>query len=234
MRVLIAVSLLFAGCHLALGLEPAGELDSSPAGVACEDAVPCDDTNPCTEDRCTDERCEHVELDGPAPNDVQIEGDCQVAVCRQGALVQDPDEDPFEDGVTCTEDVCTAGVPSNPPVAGGIACETGVCDGTGTCSECFSNAECTAPNTCGGGGVAFTCGCTPDTCLTLELSCGNAPNGCGGALDCDTQATDGNETDVDCGGPTTKCARRCGDSEACSVPSDCASGVCTGNACVGN
>ena len=48
----------------------------------------------------------------------------------------------------------------------------------------FDCGDCTTPQTCGGGGVANVCGCTPTTCAALGQSCGPASDGCGGTLDC--------------------------------------------------
>ena len=43
---------------------------------------------------------------------------------------------------------------------------------------------------------------------------------------CNDGAHDGDETDVDCGGPS--CNARCQAGQACSLDSDCASGICAG------
>ena len=45
---------------------------------------------------------------------------------------------------------------------------------------------------------------------------------------CSNNVTDGNETDVDCGGPCAPCALGL----SCVVDSDCASGLCNGSVCV--
>src|SRR5207247_1290616 len=53
------------------------------------------------------------------------------------------------------------------------------CGGTLTCGAC------TAPQTCGGGGVANVCGtCTPTTCAAQGKNCGAISDGCGGTLTC--------------------------------------------------
>lgn len=57
-------------------------------------------------------------------------------------------------------------------------------DGCGGTLHC---GECTAPETCGGGGIPLVCGqavCTPATCASLGKSCGAVPDGCGGTLEC--------------------------------------------------
>src|SRR5207253_6837 len=57
------------------------------------------------------------------------------------------------------------------------------CGGTLNCGTC------TAPQTCGGGGVANVCGCTPTTCAANGWNCGTPSNGCGGTLSCGTCAS---------------------------------------------
>src|SRR5881296_2312130 len=59
------------------------------------------------------------------------------------------------------------------------------CRGTLTCGAC------TAPQACGGGGIANVCGlgtpppaCTPTTCAAQGKTCGTIPDGCGGTLTC--------------------------------------------------
>ncbi len=237
-----AAALLTGGCHLALGLEPAAELveddesTSAPVTPECTDAGQCGDDNPCTVDSCgEDGKCAHEKLTRDAPDNLQTPGDCQVVLCQDGVLTDaNDDTDLPVDGNECTEDVCASGVPDNPTLASGSPCTAGVCTGGTLCVECINNDHCTDPDTCGGAGTDNECGCTPTTCLALGLTCGNAANGCSGALNCDNNMQNGNETDVDCGGATSTCARRCAHGQACTLPSDCASNTCTGGFCVGN
>src|SRR5215813_13205186 len=74
---------------------------------------------------------------------------------------------------TCTPTTC---------VAQGKNCGTipNGCGGTLTCGVC------TAPQTCGGGGIANVCGvgCVPTTCAAQGKNCGTIPDGCGGTLTC--------------------------------------------------
>ncbi|MBI3184526.1 MAG: hypothetical protein HYZ28_20515 [Myxococcales bacterium] len=86
-------------------------------------------------------------------------------------------------------------------------------DGCGGVINCGS---CTAPQTCGGGGVPGVCGgssCTPRTCAQLGYNCGLAGDGCGGSINCGTctapQTCGGGGTPNVCGAPTctpTTCA----------------------------
>jgi len=82
---------------------------------------------------------------------------------------------------TCTPATCTSLGKDCGPVADG-------CGGILACGTC------TAPDICGGGGVASVCGnifktetglpCAPATCSSLGYTCGPAGDGCGGLLDC--------------------------------------------------
>jgi hypothetical protein len=51
------------------------------------------------------------------------------------------------------------------------------------CGATVSCGRCRDPNTCGGGGPANVCGCTPLACPP-GANCGEAPDGCGGTLSC--------------------------------------------------
>lgn len=80
-------------------------------------------------------------------------------------------------------------------------------------SDCCTNSDCTLPQTCGGGGTAHVCGCTPeDTATTCVGKCGAQTNNCGQPVDCGTCCT-GNGGD-------------------CAAGSDCCSGICQGGTCV--
>jgi hypothetical protein len=62
----------------------------------------------------------------------------------------------------------------------GANCGT-VPDGCGGNVAC--GGACKSPQSCGGGGTANVCGCTPLTCA--DYTCGNGlPNGCGGTISC--------------------------------------------------
>jgi hypothetical protein len=67
--------------------------------------------------------------------------------------------------------------------AQGKDCDT-ISDGCGGTLSCGS---CTAPQSCGGGGVANVCGtdaCVPTTCATQGKDCDTISDGCGGTLSC--------------------------------------------------
>jgi hypothetical protein len=80
-------------------------------------------------------------------------------------------------------------------------------DGCGNLLQC---GPCTAPLTCGGGGVSGQCGaieaggCKPLTCQAQSISCGPAGDGCGNLLQCGTcimpQTCGGGGRPGQCGG----------------------------------
>jgi hypothetical protein len=123
---------------------------SSSGPPVCADDFSCDDGNPCTVDACLPgEICNHQPVtDGPAPDVEQQAGDCTLITCEAGSLATVDDfGDVPHDGNDCTDDVCSGGVPSNPPTTAGSACGlTGAaqCDGAGNCNECSSPNDCSS------------------------------------------------------------------------------------------
>jgi hypothetical protein len=79
-------------------------------------------------------------------------------------------------------DVCQAGLCGCTP--GGLCPPISNCgtvpDGCGGQKSC--GGPCVLPQTCGGGGKANVCGCTPYVCQTGD--CGTLSNGCGGNVNC--------------------------------------------------
>ncbi|HXK18930.1 MAG TPA: hypothetical protein VNG33_14060, partial [Polyangiaceae bacterium] len=108
----------------------------------------------------------------------------------------------------CTKDLCSnSGVASNSPVAADTPCGAGlVCDGqthcvcadpgagTGKCGtvtdacghQVPGSVTCSGYDTCGGGGTAHACGCTPHAPAACGYGvCGGfVPDGCGGTVPC--------------------------------------------------
>jgi hypothetical protein len=78
-------------------------------------------------------------------------------------------------GISFTEATCTVATSC---AAQGANCGT-IPDGCGGTINCGS---CSSPQTCGGGGVANQCGCTPNAVCTNR--CANIPDGCGGLVNC--------------------------------------------------
>ncbi len=122
--------------------------DGAGACVGCVGASDCPgEDNECATRTCVAFACGVSFAAAGVPVAAQAEGDCRQAVCDgQGRVVDIPDDaDLPTDGRQCTDDVCAAGVPFNPPFPGGTACsEDGgvLCDGAGTCVECLSATDC--------------------------------------------------------------------------------------------
>jgi hypothetical protein len=114
---------------------------------------------------------------------VQTDFDCQENQCDgAGAIVSVADNgDVPVDNNACTDDVCTAGVPSNPDTLAGTSCGAGLfCDGEGTCAGCTLPSDCPGSDdecktrTCSGAGACgldFTAAGT-DVAAQIDGDCG--------------------------------------------------------------
>jgi hypothetical protein len=117
---------------------PAHICNSAGACVECIDATDCPGTDSaCATRTCNAGVCGQVFAPaGPTP--VQVAGDCRIRTCDGAGTelsVIDNNDLPV-DGTTCTQDICTNGTPSNPPLAYGTICSDHggqICSGDGTC-----------------------------------------------------------------------------------------------------
>jgi hypothetical protein len=126
--------------------------DGAGACVACLTAASC----PGTDTECHTRTCSAAHLCGlnnalaGKPLALQTIGDCKKSQCDGNGnpqIVSD-DTDVRIDGNVCTRDVCMNGTPSNPPVASGVACGTGLlCNATGSCVGCIGAADCPGSDT---------------------------------------------------------------------------------------
>jgi len=212
----------------------------------CTKASECSGTtNDCQQPVCTAFACstQHTAANTPTTvNPPQVAGDCLTIVCdgNGGTMTIPDDSDPANSGTVCITDTCNNGVAGTPVLHPGMMCGGSVgmpemCSATGMCG-CQTNADCTAPNTCGGGnpGTPLFCGCTKTTCAAQNTTCGTISDGCFGTLNCDDNKTDGTETAVDCGGVASAnptCSLTCGQGLKCNANSDCMSGFCVDNVC---
>ncbi len=139
-----------------------------------------------------------------------------------------------EDGNSCTEDTCDAGVCSNTHLGGGTPCDDGIaCNGDGVCTlgvcvsgeaeecPCTSNADCDAfddGNQCNG---VLVCG-PSGQCLVDQSTvvvCPDATDGCTTAI-CEPATGTCNSVAVVNG-------TACDDGDLCTGGDTCQSGVCT-------
>jgi len=171
--------------------------DGSGNCVGCLSETDCPlPPNACQVRVCVAGACGFTNVaDGtPVPANDPV-GDCHKDICMSGAVqtVVDNTDVPVDNN-PCTQDLCTNGVKSNPPVGSGVACSVGTgteCDGNGNCVECITATECTGSDTacqtrtCNGGvcGIDFK----PDGTATMNQVSGdcqkNVCDGSGGAHD---------------------------------------------------
>ncbi len=202
----VGAAFLVVGCAQILGIEPLQESDDdevacTPATVSECPAAP--GGSACLTAVCTTDGLCALAVSPPGtPVASQLAGDCRAVVCQaDGSAAEQPDvADLPNDGNPCTAEACTNdGEVDTNFVPAGSPCPEGVCNGAGACVECVETADCVA--------VGEVCDAT--FCV---------PSGCTNAV------VDGEESDVDCGGPA--CAP-CADGLACRDPSDCLSEVCS-------
>ena len=244
----------------------------SAAGNPCTTGgTKCDGNGACVEcfapDECpgVDDACQtRTCIDGACGFDfapagtalpVQDAGDCKKAVCDgMGATVAENDDiDLPDDSNACTDDLCTAGVASNPAKPQGTSCGTAgngdplVCDAAGVCVGCNAPSDCPGTddecktrtcenNTCG---VTFTAQGTPVAAQTagdcVEQVCDGSGNIVASDLDSDVPPDDGNEcTDDTCAAgapvhPAKGNGTSCDDGDACTQADSCQSGACGGS-----
>ncbi len=222
---------------------------------ACVEAADCTDkgvANFCGEPACQGGKCVRKALQAvgtPFPS--QVYGDCLELQCdATGEPVSAPkDDDVYNDGNECTDDVCMDGVLMHVVQAQGYLCSAaGICDAMGTCSQCIEGVQgCFSGNQMCMSGV-----CVGINCNNGEKNPGEGDIDCGGnCLPCDDGKTctngaqcksgtctagmcaaptcmdamkNGTETGFDCGGGGD--CPPCATDEGCKLPTDCQSGVC--------
>lgn len=152
-----------------------------------------------------------------------------------GASCCTPLQTECDGGVCCQSTGCPA--PST------VACGTAITDNCGvSCGT--TGTKCSAPDTCGGGGIPTQCGCTPtNNCAATTCSTTTCWNGCAnvpGTECCSTGCAAAST--IACGTAyTDNCGTSCGTGTKCSGSLTCVSGSCInvcacpispGNGCV--
>lgn len=177
--------------------------------TAVNDTDVYDDANPCTEDDCAN----GVPMNLPLA--VGAECGTTTTICDgQGACVGCVSNSDCSDPEVCHENRC---VPTTcfDGMKTAANLETDVDCGGPTCKPCSENKLCLTETDCVSGVCMLPAGQLILKCITAS---------------CTDQVKNGMETAKDCGGPD--CVVRCASGEACKVPGDCKSGVCTGGKCI--
>ncbi|MET0792088.1 MAG: hypothetical protein ABW061_11255 [Polyangiaceae bacterium] len=202
--------------------------DGMGSCASCSVDADCGQNNLCATFKCTGGMCKTTFL---TTDPGQVVGDCKKAVCSNGSITASVDNSDLPvDGKPCTKDLCTSGAPSNPPLVANTACgANSTCDNNGNCvcsdpnacnGKCGTFADacghsvncggCTAPQTCGGGGTANVCGCTPHPVCHDQCG-GTVANGCGAAATCPNvnECTCNQGCTPSCGGDICQCGGFC-------------------------
>ena len=242
------------------GGKPATVCDGAGECVECnadEQCIPVG-TPPsdCFTPKCNANKCENIVKDNvDLPIAQQVPSDCQIKRCDMGLVVSvaDDSDKPNDNDNVCTFDVCTNGVPSNPPVPAGTDCGTGaggnplVCNAVGVCVGCNSPLDCQGTDdeckarTC----VNQECGVsyTPNDTKVLAQTAGDCMkqvcNGAGSIVaaqdNVDAPPDDGNQcTDEVCTNgtpahPNKTAGSACNDANGCSQSDTCQAGACVGS-----
>jgi hypothetical protein len=168
---------------------------------------------PCQTRTCTNTTCGVALVDAGTLLAAQITGDCKVDACDGlGAVVSSADDtDLPDDANDCTGNVCSMGVPSNPPSVAGAACGLGMfCNGNGACVGCLTANDCPGQN-----GPCQSRTCIANTCGIAFVATG-MPVGAQTAGDCKSKQCDG------AGAPVVV-------NDGTDVPVD--NNACTGDVC---
>ncbi len=205
--------------------------------VGCASADQCPGTDDfCKVRTCASQTCEFVYTPDmtPLPTDMQTTKDCKILVCDgmgNQVLRPDPTDLPI-DGNSCTQDLCSTGVPSNPTEPVNTTCGTNgteTCDGNGACKivkgqTCALSAECLSGFCVDGVCCESACDAT---CKSCNLAAG--PGTCSNV----PKWTDDESALSTCSGATHTCnglgACKLEVGQVCSVAGDCVTQKCTGN-----
>ena len=166
--------------------------DGAGMCVGCTEDSQCGTNTECTTYTCNMGTCEtsYTAAGTALSAGQQTAGDCVEVQCDGSGGTQDgaDDSDLPVDGNDCTNDVCTSGTPSNPPVAVDTGCGTGqYCDGAGACVDCNSASQCGTDTVC----QTFTC-TGGGTCQTNNVAAGtDLPGGSQMGGDCQVLECDG-------------------------------------------
>jgi len=106
-------------------------------GAHCLTATDCPAApDECSEATCTQGECGTTFRPFGYIVSNQTPGDCRTSICdgSGGFTHQNEDSDVPVDGNACTSDLCTVGVPTNPPAPDGTPCSDGSCE-AGACAS---------------------------------------------------------------------------------------------------
>jgi hypothetical protein len=194
--------------NTACGVNNALKCDGAAKCVACLVASDCPgQDSECLRRACDAGVCGTTPTALGTPVTSQTVGDCKLVVCdgAGSTTAQNADLDPANDNNSCTNDLCTAGMPMHPQVSEGApcgasgACLQGACTGCGAPSDCPGVDDECKSRTCSVGvcGFAFTPSGTaaaaqiPGNCQKRQ--CDGSGNTISAEDNTDAPADDGNQ-----------------------------------------
>jgi hypothetical protein len=137
-----------------------GTICNAGTCVACNVPANCGADTECRTWTCSNHACGFNDTADGTATSSQMAGDCHKNVCNGSGSIENrvDDTDVPVDGKICTSDVCTSGVPSNPPLVAGTLmgpqtpndCLKNVCDGSGNLVSANDDTDVPADdgNTC--------------------------------------------------------------------------------------
>lgn len=171
--------------------------------------VECNDTKQCLgEELCVNQVCMPASCMDGVLNGTETDEDCGGGICAKCAdtLMCIIDDDCQSDFCHPTNLVCTA-----------PACPDGFQNGAETDLDCGGPS---CPDCANGDGCLVNADCSSGFCNTTTDVCAQPS--------CSDGFSNGDETGIDCGGPT---CGDCSDGQACTIDGDCQSGACIGSVC---
>ncbi|MBI5528830.1 MAG: hypothetical protein HY897_21075 [Deltaproteobacteria bacterium] len=141
-------------------------------GECCENAdctIPGEPTCKVIVHTCTD----NCGVDAPDCGKGYV---CCVDKCKRGDCCENADCAVSPNGKYCVANKCSQVCVEDANCPNGRCCTKGPFLGTCYTGNCCDDTQCYAPETCGGGGTSWWCGCTPETkdefCGRLGKECG--------------------------------------------------------------
>jgi hypothetical protein len=218
--------------------------DAQGQCVGCTQPSDCGTDTDCRSFTCSPQGvCGHTDQPDGTLTSSQTSGDCKKSQCTNGVVVVVNDNNDLPvDNKQCTNDVCTAGTPSNPPLMMGTSCNQNggkKCSALGDCVECFVASDCGTSTDC----VTFTCSAAgfcshtfanTGTLTSSQVTGDCKQNQCDGAGNV-VVATAPTDVPVDTNPCTDDvCTGQTPSNPPLGAGTTCPLGVCDGNgACVG-
>jgi hypothetical protein len=176
------------------------DCDGCPSGSACSEGTDCA-SGLCEEGQCVESRCDDGRKGGEE-TDIDCGGG-RCSACKPG---KDCGADADCTSGVCTEGSCRAGT-CDDGVQNGNEADVDCGGDDSTCEPCANQSNCSSGDECASGV------CDGGTCK---------------AVTCMDGVANGEETDVDCGGPDCPA---CAASEKCGEDADCKTGICASGVC---